>query len=136
MKVFVDTPAFYAVFDADDEDHPGGREVWGRLIHAGDQLFTSNYVLVETLALLQSRLGIGAVRAFDDAVVPLLRMLWVGEEVRREAVSAVLTAGRRRLRLVDCSSFALVRRHGLDSAFAFDGHFSEQGFDPVPQGTP
>lgn len=132
MSVFIDTSAFYAVFDADDEEHPRAREVWKDLVSVGGPLFTSNYVLVETLALLQSRLGIEAVRAFDDAVAPLLRTLWIDGEVHREAVAAVLTAGRRRLSLVDCSSFVLIRRHGLDSAFAFDGHFSEQGFLTVP----
>ena len=40
-------------------------------------LCTSNYVLVETLSLLQNRLGIEAVRAFEDAVTPLLRVFWV-----------------------------------------------------------
>lgn len=132
----MDTSAFYAVFDADDEEHPRARDAWGGLISSGDTLFTSNYVLVETLALLQSRLGMEAVRAFDDAVAPLLRVLWVDEGVHREAVAAVLTAGRRRLSLVDCSSFVLMRRRRLDSAFAFDDHFSEQGFATVPQSSP
>lgn len=132
MSVFVDTSAFYAVFDADDEEHPHAREAWERLVSAGDPLFTSNYVLVETLALMQSRLGVEAVRAFDDAAAPLLRVLWVDRALHREAVTAVLTVGRRGLSLVDCASFALMRRHGLDTAFAFDGHFPEQGFATVP----
>lgn len=128
----MDTSAFYAVFDADDGDHPRAREVWERLVPAEDLLFTSNYVLVETVALLQARLGIEAVRAFDDAVSPLLRVLWVDRNAHREAVAAVLTAGRRKLSLVDCSSFALMRGHGLDTVFAFDEHFPEQGFTTVP----
>jgi predicted nucleic acid-binding protein len=132
LSVFVDTSAFYAVFDADDEEHPRAREAWEGLVSGEDLLFTSNYVMVETLALLQSRLGVEAVRAFQDAAAPLLRVLWVDRGVHREAVTAVLTAGRGNLSLVDCSSFALMRRHGLDTAFAFDGHFPEQGFGAVP----
>jgi predicted nucleic acid-binding protein len=132
LSVFVDTSAFYAVFDADDEEHPRARGAWEGLVSGEDLLFTSNYVLVETLALLQSRLGVEAVRAFEDAVAPLVRVLWVDRGVHRESVTAVLTAGRRRLSLVDCSSFALMRRHGLDTAFAFDDHFPEQGFAAVP----
>lgn len=127
----MDTSAFYAVLDADDEEHPAARQAWQHLIEKGHPLPTSNYVLVETLALLQSRLGMQAVREFDDAVYPLLRVLWVDEETNRQAVSAVLATGRRRLSLVDCSSFVLMRRHGLDTAFAFDDHFPEQGFDIV-----
>ena len=134
MSVFVDTSAFYAVLDADDEEHPRAWEAWEGLIVAQEPLFTSNYVLVETLALLQSRLGIEAIRAFDDAVIPLLRVLWVDEVLHRESVTALLMVGRRSLSLVDCSSFALMRRHGLDTAFAFDAHFPEQGFDVGPWG--
>lgn len=128
----MDTSAFYAVLDADDEEHPAARQAWQHLIEKGHPLLTSNYVLVETLALLQSRLGMQAVREYDDAVSPLLRVLWVDEETHRQAVSAVLAAGRRRLSLVDCSSFVLMRRHGLDIAFAFDDHFPEQGFTTLP----
>ena len=120
------------MFDADDEEHPRAREVWEGLVSGEDLLSTSNYVLVETLALLQSRLGIEAVRAFHDAVAPLLRVLWVDRGVHGEAAAAVLTEGRRRLCLVDCSSFVLMRRHGLDTAFAFDDHFPEQGLATVP----
>ncbi len=109
------------------------RETWEGLIPAERPLVTSNYVLVETLALLQSRLGTAAVRTFDDAVAPLLRVLWVDAGTHREAVTSVLTAGRRRLSLVDCSSFVLMRRQDLDTAFAFDDHFSEQGFVAVPE---
>lgn len=131
MSVFVDTSAFYAVFDADDAEHHRAGDVWKRLL-SEDSLVTSNYVLVETLALMQSRLGVESVRAFEDAVTPLLRVLWIDETVHRQAVAALLTAGRRKLSLVDCASFALMRAHGLETAFAFDQHFEEQEFEVLP----
>ncbi len=71
-------------------------------------------------------------RLFHDGVAPLLRVLWVDSTVHQQAVAAVLTVGRRRLSLVDCSSFVLMRRHGLDTAFAFDDLFAEQGLGVVP----
>ncbi|CAN5892767.1 hypothetical protein BH23ACT11_BH23ACT11_28670 [soil metagenome] len=132
MSVFVDTSAFYAVLDAGDEEHEKAHDVWGNLV-SGESLVTSNYVLLETLALSQNRLGMDSVRAFEDAVTPLLRVLWVDANAHRQAVAAVLTAGRKKLSLVDCSSFVLMRAHGLQTAFAFDEHFSEQGFQIVPE---
>lgn len=70
--------------------------------------------------------------ALAEALAPLLRMLWVDEDTYQQSVSAVLTAERRKLSLVDCTSFVLMRRYGFDAAFAFDNHFPEQGFKTIP----
>lgn len=43
--------------------------------------------------------------------------------------TALLAAGRLRLSLIDCASFVLMRRHGIQRAFTFDRHFTEQGFE-------
>lgn len=40
-----------------------------------------------------------------------------------------LTVGRRALSLADCVSFEVMRRTGLRSAFAFDPHFREFGYE-------
>ena len=61
--------------------------------------------------------------------VPVLVTLWVDEDLHRRAVSALSVAQRRRLSLVDCSSFESMRQAGLRRAFAFDAHFEEQGFE-------
>jgi predicted nucleic acid-binding protein len=44
-------------------------------------------------------------------------------------MATLLAAGRRKLSLVDCVSFELMRGCGCNHAFAFDAHFEEQGFD-------
>jgi predicted nucleic acid-binding protein len=44
-------------------------------------------------------------------------------------VGAVLAAARKKRSLVDCVSFQIMRQHGVRSAFCFDSHFREQGFD-------
>ena len=128
MIVFVDTSAFYAVFDRDDANHAAAKEVWLGLLGRGDTLFTHNYVLLETTALLQHRLGVAAVRAFSEDVVPLLAVDWVAETQHRAGLEAVLAAGRKKLSLVDCVSFQSMRANGVRTAFCFDAHFAEQGF--------
>ncbi|MDN5375053.1 MAG: hypothetical protein PWQ39_93 [Thermacetogenium sp.] len=86
-------------------------------------------VLVETYALVQRRLGMDALRAFHEDIVPLLQIEWVGEELHQRGADAVLTANRRNLSLVDCTSFAAMRRLGIKKVFGFDKHFSEQRFE-------
>ena len=89
---------------------------------------TSNYILLETLALLQNRLGMEATRAFHDDLLPLINIEFVSSGAHRSGVAALLSASRRDLSLVDCVSFEVMRTSGINTVFAFDKHFKEQGF--------
>ena len=60
--VFVDTSAIYAFLASDDVGHAASVAAWKRFMDEATPLFTSNYVVVESCALLQGRLGMGAVR--------------------------------------------------------------------------
>ena len=73
-RIGLEAPAFYAVFDRDDANHSAAKEVWTALLREPATLLTTNYVLVETTALLQHRLGVAAVRSFHEDVVPLLQV--------------------------------------------------------------
>lgn len=132
MSVFADTSALYAVFDRDDSNHSKARAAWTEWLRAGEPFVTNNYVVLETLALLQHRLGLAAVRAFHEDVMPLLHVEWVSEEQHRAGVESALAASRRKLSAVDCVSFRTMRRRGLRTAFCFDPHFREQGFQTKP----
>jgi len=129
--VFVDTSGFYAVLDRDDGNHVPAKAAWERMVGEA-RLLTNNYVLVETAALVQHRLGMAAVQAFTSDVLPLLDVEWVSMQRHQAAWEAVLAAGRRDLSLVDCVSFGTMREYGARQAFCFDRHFAEQGFDIVP----
>jgi predicted nucleic acid-binding protein len=49
--------------------------------------------------------------------------------VEKCALVSLLAAGRKKLSLVDCVSFGIMREAGIRKAFAFDRHFTEQGFE-------
>jgi predicted nucleic acid-binding protein len=57
VTVFIDTSAFYAVLDADDQSHSEAVREWNHFLDEEAVLLTTNYILVETSALLQSRIG-------------------------------------------------------------------------------
>lgn len=132
MTVLVDTSAFLAVLDQGDANHPAAKAHWIDMLNRGDELVTHNYVLVETSAVVLRRMGLAAVRVFQRDVVPVLRMVWVSREIHEAAAGAHLVAGRRTLSLVDCVSFEVMRRTGVLTAFAFDRHFREYGYETVP----
>lgn len=132
MMVFVDTSGLYAVFDKDDANHSRARAAWVDWLREGTLMVTNNYVLLETTALLQHRLGVAAVRTLHEDVMPMLQVDWVSEEQHRSGIEAVLAAARKKLSLVDCVSFQTMRQRGVRTAFCFDAHFREQGFATKP----
>lgn len=77
MSIFVDTSALLAVLDADDDFHPPTRRIWADLLQRAEDLFCTSYVLVECYALVQSRLGIAAVRVLVEDILPIIRVHWV-----------------------------------------------------------
>jgi predicted nucleic acid-binding protein len=133
MTIFVDTSAILAVLNADDEFHSAARKIWTDEITAETPMVVTNYILVETVALLQGRIGLEAVSTFIDNILPVFDVQWVDGASHRTAMAMLLAAGRRRLSLVDCANFECMRRLGLKKAFTFDPHFREQGFECVPR---
>lgn len=128
MRIFIDTSAFYALLDRDDENHRKAKNAWALLLRNENVLLTSNYVLVETFALIQHRLSIEAVRGLQNNILPLVNVEFVSAELHRSGVSAILSASRRNLSLVDCVNFEMMRTLEIRSVLAFDPHFKEQGF--------
>ena len=125
---FVDTSAIYAILDRSDANHEAAKACWFALLESNAEMFTTNYVVVESCALAQSRLGLDAVRSISEEVLPVMEIVWVDEPTHSMAMAALLAAQRRKLSLVDCVSFAVSRLRGSQLAFAFDQHFVEEGF--------
>ena len=130
--IFVDTSALYAVLDRDDQNHSAATATWRELLEAEDNLLVTNYIVVETTALVQHRLGMEAVRVFCAEIVPVPDVHWIAEADHLHAQNALLATDRGKLSLADCSSFHVMRTRMLRAAFAFDQHFREQGFERLP----
>jgi predicted nucleic acid-binding protein len=93
-------------------------------------LVTSNYVVVETTALVHRRLGHEAARELHTHLLRPIDIAWVDQETHELAVSAFLAAPQ--ISLVDRVTFELMRRLRIGTAFAFDRDFAREGFDLVP----
>ena len=132
MRVFVDTSALLPLLDAEDADHAAVTSAWSDLKPAEAMLTTTNYVLLETSAVCQRRLGMPAARMLHQDIAPLVDVQWVTREVHDQAIAVMVAANRRELSLVDCVSFEVMRRLGIRRAFTLDEHFGEQGFECVP----
>ncbi|MCU0247024.1 MAG: PIN domain-containing protein [Bryobacter sp.] len=126
--VFVDTSALFAYLSPDDGKHEPARRVLQTLAGGKRPMLTTNYVVLETTALVQRRLGFAALEALHLDVLPLIATDWVLPDLHEESVALHFASRRRQLSLVDCSSFVYMRRHRISEAVAFDRHFSQEGF--------
>jgi uncharacterized protein len=132
MSIFIDTSGFIAVLDMDDANHTGAARTWMDILTSEETLVTTNYVLVETCALVQNRFGMAAIKVFQEDIVPVLRIEWIDKAVHQAAMGIMLAAARKKLSLVDCVSFEIMRLLGVTAAFTLDKHFKEQGFMCLP----
>ena len=132
MSVFVDTSAFYALLVRNDDAHAAVRAALAQILGERQLLSTTSFVIVETMALLQHRIGLSAARDFDDEVLPVVRVRWVDEALYRLGTDRLWREDRRQLSLVDAVSFEFMRTEGISSALAVDPHFAAAGFRVLP----
>ncbi|MBI3181626.1 MAG: PIN domain-containing protein [Myxococcales bacterium] len=131
--IFADTSALYAVLVRNDAGHRKARAGWEEHLCKRERLRTTSYVIHETLALLQARLGLEAARKWRSEIEPVLDVAWVDLELHARALTALIAASRRNLSLTDWVSFELMRAEGIKTAFTLDRHFEEQGFVLFPR---
>jgi len=130
-RVFVDTSAMLALLDSGDLHHERARAAFNGLAGEEALLLTTSFVLVETHALVSRRLGLDAVVDLREHFAPTLDVVWVDRGLYEPGLDLLLERKRRRLSLVDAVSFVCMRRERIDRAFAFDRHFSDEGFRVV-----
>jgi len=132
MSIYIDTSAFFAILDSGDKFHKESKDTFLRLIGDKEIFHSSNYITIETIVLVQNRLGLDAVRTFQDDIVPIINIHWVDERIHNIAISSLLIARRKNISFIDYTSFELIRLLGLKKVFTFDKHFKEQGFKLLP----
>lgn len=118
--VYADTSGLYALLDAADGRHDEASTIVRSLLSDGAVLVTSNYVVTELTALVQSRLGLDVALRVHRALLPALEVVFVDRGLHERAVAAWAAAQRRGLSLVDCAGFELMRDLGVVTALAFD----------------
>lgn len=125
--IFIDTSAIYALADRADDNHARATRLFAAALASGERLVTHSYVLVESMALIQHRLGLEPTLTFaNDAEA--FDVDWVTRATHLRAVEWLRTSGRRHVSLVDAVSFVVMRARQIEVAFAFDPHFVRAGF--------
>lgn len=125
--IFLDTSAIYALADKADPNHATAYKKFDLASKSGEIFLLHNYVLIESAALLQARLGLQSAILFLEDTREF-EVEWVDLELHEKAVKELEKVGKRGISLVDCTSFIVMRRRDVKKAFAFDPDFDDQGF--------
>ena len=130
--IFIDTSAFVAILNINDKNHQRAKEKWLELFYESANLYTNNYIVIESVSIIQKRHGLDFVKKLEHNLLGFVEIDWIDKEYHIQALDAVISTNRRNLSLVDTSAFATMRRLGINQVFTFDRHFAEQGFEVLP----
>lgn len=123
--VLWDSSAILALLDADDADHARAVEAAQVIAAEKRPSFVTNYVEVETHALLVRKLGRAIARQWLLAgSLPVQRALPAEEERAREILARHTD---KDWSLCDAISFAVIEGRQIPRAFTFDHHFRQYG---------
>jgi predicted nucleic acid-binding protein len=126
--IFVDTGAWFAVAVRNDRDHEAAMR-W--LERNREPMLTTDYVMAETATLIRMRdkTTRGHPRAVRVASSILRQQAPLLEKVTESDLAKAFNVFRKYsdhpFSFVDCISFVVMERLGIDLAFAFDRHFDE-----------
>ena len=140
VPVFVDTGAFYARADEDDEHHETATRVFEG-IRTGDlryrPVFTSQAVLSELATLCLYKLGhevaVRALTAVRESAT--FNVLPVDRPTFATAASQFETYDDQSVSFVDHTTAVLANERDVGRVFAFDDDFRTLGFALVPTDT-
>jgi len=131
MKIFVDTSAWLALNDKNDQYHSEAVSRLNAVAKQKIELITSEYVADESITIIRYRVSHGAAVIFGDALMnsTIVTVADITDEERFLAWMLFKKYDDKELSFTDCASFALMNKMKLRKAFAFDDHFKQIGFE-------
>lgn len=122
LVAFVDSSAIVALVDRNDATHDAAVAAYHDLLKQGYKLFTTNFVVAETISLLTD--GVGADIARQWLRDHRLTIYHADETDERRARALVIGShSERGLSYVDAISLVVMERLGIADAFAVDTFF-------------
>ncbi len=131
MSLFVDTSIWYAAADSSDASNIRAKAI----LRAGEPLVTTDHVLVETWTLLRYRIQRHAAERFWEGLRSGVAAIEpVGIADLEASWQIGITFPDQDFSLVDRTSFAVMRRLGIERAASLDDHFAIFRFGPNRRG--
>ena len=135
MKLFVDTGAFIALLDADDENHKAAAAFYRNSKEKGARFVTTNFVVSETMNYLRARISHDIAVLFRENLKKsgFNEIIIVTSSIEEAAFALFKRYADKDFSFTDCTSFSIMRSLKLKTAFAFDKHFGQmEGLNRLP----
>ena len=112
ISLFVDTSGWASVFDSRQADHQNAIAYFKQLRQQQARIVTTNYILAELVALLDSPLRIPRTQIFQtiDTIkaTPYLEIFHIDADIDQAAWKLCKSRPDKAWSLVDCSSFVVM----------------------------
>jgi len=133
--VFLDTGYVLALELSNDQNHRAAVKHWRSIRKRLPPLVTTSYVFDEVVTYFNSRgYHAKAVEVGNRLLTsPSVQFVQVDEGLFKEGWHYFQQHQDKDYSLTDCISFVVMKRFGIETAFAFDQHFVQAGFKRVPQ---
>ena len=130
--IFVDTSALFAIANAKDEDHQKAKEFLTKLVEERATLLVTNFIIAEIYTLMLRKIGRNKAIEYVEKLRNTAEIERVSEEDESKAWQIILHFHDKHFSYVDATSFAVMKRLGINDAFSFDEHFRQCSFNRLP----
>ncbi len=129
--VFIDTGAFAALFLEKDLNHEKSVSLFEVLKNSRQSMYTSDYIVDETVTLISSKESHSKATAFLYSIrqSKIVKMVPVFDQYFSETCDSFEKYNDKGFSFTDVSSVIIMKKLGLRTAFAFDKHFVQAGFE-------
>lgn len=127
--VLVDSSAFLALEDPDEQAHVATTRAFGELVAGGARLLSTNFVFDESYTLILTRLGRHRAVAWGESLrrSRLIDLIRVEHDHEQAAWDLILAFADKDFSYTDATSFAVAQSLDVDEALSLDRHFREYG---------
>jgi len=132
--VFLDTGYLLALELSKDQNHRAALTHWRSMRRRLPPLLTTSYVFDEVVTYFNSRGYHAKAVEVGNRLLrsPSVQFVQVDEGLFREGWHYFQQHQDKDYSLTDCISFIVMKRFKIETAFAFDQHFVQAGFQKVP----
>jgi predicted nucleic acid-binding protein len=129
-RVFVDTSAFIAVFDKDDDLHSEALRLFDEIKNKKIQMVVTDYILSESITTAMARAGHRIAVTVGEFILGshVVELIWLDKTIKLKAWEFFKKYSDKSYSFTDCTSFVVMKEIKVNHFFAFDEDFTKAGF--------